>query len=51
VAKILRERVEEIPSHIRIVIRQKYVEFSAIVEHLMTKATDPKYWKGATASA
>ena len=48
VAKILRERVAEIPSHIRIVIRQKYVEFSAIVEHLMTKANDPKYWKGAT---
>lgn len=51
VVQLLRERVEDIPSHIRIVIRQKYVEFSAIVEHLMTKSTDPKYWKGTTASA
>jgi len=49
VGVMLRERADRIPSQLRIPLRQMYVEFSAIVEHLMTKATDPKYWKGATA--
>lgn len=49
VGVMLRERADRIPSQLRIPLRQMYVEFSAVVEHLMTKATDPKYWKGATA--
>lgn len=48
VAAILHERTADVPSHIRIVIKQLYIEFSTIVEHLMVKATDPKYWEGTS---
>ena len=51
VKQYLQEQLADVPTHIRNAVRDKYIEFSAIVEHLMAKSTDPKYWQGASTSA
>ena len=46
VGELLRDRIADLPSQIKIAMREKFVEFSSLVEHLMVKSTDPKYWRG-----